>query len=1561
MNSDSPPSKKLKQDESTNENKLHTTGLRRTMHGVFYQLELFILAGIRLLNQKKIFTLSTEQIDEHGKFDDIVIEYENKEQTMVQVKHSIKEITYKENHFMTDPDVRIDQYFYSWYKFKTKNQIRKMILFTNRSIDPHQDFLEETNIENDELMFENCKTMKFKKNREKLISHIISKFKINDQFELVENEKVNKNDKEGMEKPSEANIELLKKEINRFLDKFYLKLSQPNNVTAFLYNDLEKLVPRFGSKIFFECLCNRIENWFSAAKKLNISSTDLKDHIENTKISLIINAKTLEKQKLLSEKISKYSLKQLGIPDLILSDDNIKILLLGDVGGGSDYRVFITILNKFKEFEFCFLDYEDFNEQNIDYLIKNINIKLIVFDCRFFFNFKDMINKIDILKNSSKKFLLLMDKSFKTREFEMFLIQSTSFLQVKQNPFLTDDQIKQIISTNTKIINLGQKDFDLKNYFDSNHDSGLSTMLYNLDYLIQVLDDTFNQNNNFCSDLPYDVYVPNYLLKNTPAYDIISTIKESNAKIIFIHDCWTIPEKIKSALDKQKEEIIVFDEINYKESINSNESSEKKILICLKTESKEDFIGMTGLHVSLKGPHATRKFLLIMLKNENKYRMPIPICFDEDDDKKNINLENKNAIKSLCSNDTNLSIISANAGYGKSTFCSNMLKNWLEDKNDYTWVVKVVLSKVEFVKDDPDLLEIFTKKSTGIDFNQWTLEALKLDLEKTKRVKLILDGFDEIKDAHLIDGFNKWLEKVPYTTSIIITTRPYAVNKVKLPENRYLNFYYTLLGFTETQSENYRRSYIEAIIGEAIIDKVIIDEEKFYSQNSDIVEHLQVFIYDLFKNSSTKHLGVPLETYLICESMKKEILESFKQQNIITYLSNKKINRHKNTVELFQRFIKTKLELYLQKHLKICVGDDKLYDITSNSIDILMLFAYFQAFCQANSLTYDFIRHHTINKYQTNHKIQNELHDLGISSVETNKYNEFYINFNHESYQEYFSALYIFKQLLVANNDDAQTLLTNQYNLQFRPIFIYVFELFWSSDPLFPNYVPKSQVGRFLKMLFKNDKDILGAASKQLIQDLKTSLSKEECNEFDKFIPEEIQKLTDLIAVNEKENLYINELKATFFQRSNSKNTIEEIDVTQQKQLLEKLKDYKKIDETVEELIINETTAIGLLEVIKLYEKGKLNIHKDDIQWDIQGGFVAIAHLGNYFNDSFAKFIIKRVYLNASWRFFPALNALCILYNRELKEKALNSFMSVFFYLSFINLSEEKVKYKEENRKKLSALILDCPKLYFEYLRTKLENIEVKSIDLINYEIINSINLYLNGCNSNIDWENVYYNYFMANFLNLLWCASITKSAVSIDNNNIILKGDISCKINLVNLPEILSAFNNNRNEFLKIIKDNSLSKVSFKTLVSFKESVFFKNFESNENTLCILKKFIEEENDIQFYTKDIIVVFKKLYGLGLLNENLIKGFIYFLKHDDKSNRWHIDAGIECVKYTGKYFDKTCAEYLIERSEKYSDNRQKSLVVLEELKKTLTNESDKNSIRELLEIIENTKNSILKA
>ena len=234
-------------------------GSQKFYHGLEYQLSLLILTGVRLLKQGKKFSISTEDTS-HGKFDDIVIHDESGTVlSMIQVKHSndhSNQCTKKS--FLNSDDLNLYKYYKTWYNLKDKNEFKncKIFIFTNRDIDRDQDFLEKTGIENNEFVFENeCKTMKFKRDNLTRKDFILKIINDNEEVEKKkeEAEKIKeeaKNKKRSNNQISESKIikpdnksninktEFLN-QINSFLDKLVLMLNQPDNITNFIYNDLE--------------------------------------------------------------------------------------------------------------------------------------------------------------------------------------------------------------------------------------------------------------------------------------------------------------------------------------------------------------------------------------------------------------------------------------------------------------------------------------------------------------------------------------------------------------------------------------------------------------------------------------------------------------------------------------------------------------------------------------------------------------------------------------------------------------------------------------------------------------------------------------------------------------------------------------------------------------------------------------------------------------------------------------------------------------------------------------------------------------------------------------------------------------------------------------------------------------------------------------------------------------------------------------------------------------------------------------------------------------------------
>jgi hypothetical protein len=166
---------------------------------------------------------------------------------------------------------------------------------------------------------------------------------------------------------------------------------------------------------------------------------------------------------------------------------------------------------------------------------------------------------------------------------------------------------------------------------------------------------------------------------------------------------------------------------------------------------------------------------------------------------------------------------------------------------------------------------------------------------------------------------------------------------------------------------------------------------------------------------------------------------------------------------------------------------------------------------------------------------------------------------------------------------------------------------------------------------------------------------------------------------------------------------------------------------------------------------------------------------------------------------------------------------------------------------KLFALLLDCPKLYFDYLKHEFEISSFDKIDINKIIDIKSFNLLKESVGANL--EKLFYDNYLVKFLNLFWCAIVTKYAVFIANNVIILVGDYSFKIQLNLMPEMLTEFSSKSKQFIPIIENSVESQNNMKQLVSFERWSSFSEFSKS-----FLKNFIEEEEiRIEFSKENII------------------------------------------------------------------------------------------------------------
>jgi hypothetical protein len=211
-------------------------------------------------------------------------------------------------------------------------------------------------------------------------------------------------------------------------------------------------------------------------------------------------------------------------------------------------------------------------------------------------------------------------------------------------------------------------------------------------------------------------------------------------------------------------------------------------------------------------------------------------------------------------------IVSANAGRGKSSFCLYEREKWVKESmiDKYSWVIRLNLAHLEFQGSKATIGELFNKKMSGVDWPDWQLAAVMHDIAISGKVKIFLDGFDEIKDVTVIQKLGVWMSTLPKETQLVLATRPYAAHNVPMPHNRNLDLFLTLNEYSDDEKDKYVKEYITAV---------------FDGKDNDNIEKVIGKYQKLIKDSPENirsTLGIPLESYLFCDGFETEMVADYK-------------------------------------------------------------------------------------------------------------------------------------------------------------------------------------------------------------------------------------------------------------------------------------------------------------------------------------------------------------------------------------------------------------------------------------------------------------------------------------------------------------------------------------------------------------------------------------------------------------------------------------------------------------------------------------------------------------
>ena len=270
-------------------------------------------------------------------------------------------------------------------------------------------------------------------------------------------------------------------------------------------------------------------------------------------------------------------------------------------------------------------------------------------------------------------------------------------------------------------------------------------------------------------------------------------------------------------------------------------------------------------------------------------------------------------------------LIADTAGMGKSTVLTHLSK-YIKRKFPAYWVVKIDLNNHTDVlgaqtKQKIGAIEFLCKKLLKLSssFEKKLFKQCCHRLEKTSKVVLMFDGFDEISPKFketvldLLQDLNPL--KQPCLDQLWVTTRPHLRDVL---EENLQQFCYTLEPFSEDNQVSFLK--------------------EFWRQRSELKEEDQqqletysrALIQMVAKSISDKEkelTGIPLQTRMLAEAFETEA-----KTYCLLHKSEPELPKQLCLVYLYRKFIKERMIIFFKSKGEI--AEELLTDIIMNGIDI---------------------------------------------------------------------------------------------------------------------------------------------------------------------------------------------------------------------------------------------------------------------------------------------------------------------------------------------------------------------------------------------------------------------------------------------------------------------------------------------------------------------------------------------------------------------------------------------------------------------------------------------------
>ena len=1480
-----------------------------------YRLSFFILTANRANQIFKDFYLISEA-RELNCFDDLIVTHDDSI-TILKTKYSISSI---EGKYLSKADVlnepnsslNLTKYFDSWLLLLQRETFMqgkktRLIIYTNIILKDYDDYLEECFNKTDQFIFERLDaknealTVRFKngKTRNDFVNDILNSSKI----------------------LKEKQIENPREKINEFLDELVLKLGHAGLTEISQVMRKELIIEWTTLQQLYDCLYGFMLKWLVGRDNC-VLKFGKSNEFSVVKKSDIQRVYLLDKTRYFDEEFNHISLNSLNVKELVKFLINRAKLLALVSGHGSRPFAYQSIM-KYKNVEKVKLEDWTFLEMTSPYLkqlpdiIRGNTIKFLIFDCHTYNSSGDELEFIidavinAAISNSKKLVLLLSEEKAKYFKEKIIIKEKFPILQKIVTQDLEMNQIKIMCAEHKdKFLSVLGKQYKLSEIIKDKN-SGLTGCMKNLDSILDILNSLEAVRND---EILNQTYVANDLEEAVPCYDLLTLVKQAKAEIFFINgiDSSQMKYLFNNWFNIGREYYFV--EGSDVSALNKN--TKYRLITKADLESGRKFKEKLFYVEGENGPLSDiemkkfKSFIKLFIKSDQTV-----IIEDRTDDVKLPILSGFEMIKNENSDDIvkniiashHFSILSANAGFGKSSFCEHLYQVWLQDQSSTilpTWVIKINLSDFHFETENPSTMSAFGK---NLKLPQWELKALKIDMDRKNKVLLLLDGLDEIKDEKQLHGLNNWIANLPLENiSILLTTRPYAAHNIILPpSSKYEKIrYITLKEYTTSQHQRYITNFVKMVLHEP--------DRRNESQVTKLSEAMYASMAKTH-NTNRSIISIPLKSFLFCEILKPLILSQKTKSRAeldIDYILDGADSF--NTVKLFQKFIEIRLKNFLQKHMNMQLGrslnfSHQVYTFSAAYNDIFMVYAFRQTF----KLEYNFI-HEILSRvsYYTPEMISNELSDSGLVWVEKIE-KEYYLKFYHKTYQEYFSALFFIRVILfdLVTEEFKTKILEKRYDPQYRTVMSMAAGIIINGTPLLPNLDTNMQKQNFWKAFCENG-DILGMASTSLLSDclreytndqkieLKEAIENQEWSQLLLFI---INKNITFSDIDDNKDANVPFLTNKWFPHGDVSRKLVKIKEKEKKQIIEKLKDKRTVVETTKSLLKEfEPSAIAELfeEVIEFYNK--------DSFWGIDGGFESMSLLGSSFNSKHADYFVDRIKRDPEWSAIPAFQSIASFYS-ETRQITINSDSAQEAYLNVLNCLIN-IKYNDNTvtETEIKRLIKLAPsvilKSFEKHINRKIHS-ETKTSSKILVEQLNLL-------------------------LNLLWCARILKFGVLIKKNKVLrFVKDISLDIE-VGESNLSQCFGKN---FVDI-GNQILESEKLERLPSYPQSLIkliprdvFKVLDND------LFQFKEQLNTIKENAELLLHYYKQISKARGLSKYMVETFTDEIKSEkayNKSSSWSINGGIEIVAYTGIYFNQTLANYLFLRATYWPNDNEKTIATL---------------------------------